>query len=217
MIRYIAFEGIDGSGKTTQVSLLSTWLVRQGYTPIMLVEPTFGRYGREIRRRIQEGWCSSLDEQIELFTLDRKEHVRRTLRPLLGFVREHDGFFVIQDRCYLSAPAYQAHGQPAMMSLLQTQQAIAPCPDIIFLIDAPVGQALKRKIHHDSQRNVFEHESVLTRVRSNYLYLANKASERILLLDGSADINAVHTTILTTLRPELPCQDDKEVYEHGTD
>ena len=105
----------------------------------------------------------SLEDQIRRFTLDRKEHVGKKIRPLLQFVRSTPSFVIVQDRCYLSAPAYQAQGKAAMLSLLKEQRDIAPAPELIFLLDAPVGQALERMARKGIRRGLFDECPVLTR------------------------------------------------------
>ncbi len=198
-VKYIALEGIDGAGKSTQVALLSAWLTRRFLTPVTLCEPSFGRYGSEIRKRLVDGERLTRDEQIRLFTLDREEHVERKIRPLLAFVEQHTSFLIVQDRCYLSAPAYQADGEAAMIELLRSQQAIAPKPDIVFLIDLPVEVALQRIVKSGKSPVLFENPETLERVRRNYLYLAEEGSERIEVVDGNAPSEVVCARIVETL------------------
>ena len=203
MIHYIAFEGIDGAGKSTQIALFNSWLTRQYYTPITLFEPTYGPHGSVIRKSIEANQPLSLGDQIRHFTLDRKEHVDKKIRPLLKFVQSTMSFVIVQDRCYLSAPAYQANGKTAMLSLLKKQRAIAPAPELIFLLDAPVGQALERIAHKKARRSFFEKCSVLTRVRENYLFLALESGERVKIIDGAQDKEGVHDSIVTSVAEEF--------------
>lgn len=198
-VKYIALEGIDGAGKSTQVALLSAWLTRRFLTPVTLCEPSYGRYGLEIRKRLVDGETLTREEQIRLFTLDRKEHVENKIRPLLAFMDRSPGFAIVQDRCYLSAPAYQAEGQSAMIKLLRSQQAIAPKPDIVFLIDAPVEVALQRIAKSGKRPVLFENPETLEQVRRNYLYLAEEGSERIEVVDGNAPSELVCARIVETL------------------
>lgn len=203
MIKYIAFEGIDRSGKSTQISLLKEWLARRNYTPIVLFEPTHGRYGEEIRQLMTDSANLSIARQIELFTKDREEHVRRKIQPLLRFVRAHGYFIVIQDRCYLSAPAYQAVGEKSMLSRLREQQAIAPKPDIIFMLDVPVKEALKRHLESGQKASLFEQKEILERVRKNYLFLAEKCSHTVRIIDGCGTSGHVNQKITQILEKEL--------------
>ena len=203
MAKYIALEGIDGAGKSTQIALLHTWLGQRCYTAIHLFEPTYGEYGSQIRAHIDEGRELPVEKQIDLFTLDRKFHVRNKVRPLLGFVRGQEGFVILQDRCYLSAPAYQAVGRRSMISLLRQQQSIAPSPDMIFLIDVPIEQALQRQARSSETPALFSSETELRRIRENYLFLATEGSERIVTIDGSGLPLDVNARIVDVLRTEL--------------
>lgn len=203
MTKYIAFEGIDGSGKSTQISLLEKWLTRRNYTPIVLFEPTHGRYGEEIRKLMNGPAKLSMARQIELFTKDREEHVRKKIQPLLRFVHAHGYFIVIQDRCYLSAPAYQAVDKKSMLSLLRLQQDIAPRLDTIFMLDVPVKEALKRHLKSGRKASLFEREDILERVRKNYLFLAEECSRTVRIIDGCGTPGQVNQEITQFLGKEL--------------
>lgn len=202
-MRYIAFEGIDGAGKSTQIALFNSWLTRRYYTPITLFEPTYGPHGSAVRQAIEANQPISLEDQIRRFTLDRKQHVDNKIRPLLQFVRSTASFVIVQDRCYLSAPAYQALGKAAMLSLLKEQRTIAPAPELIFLLDAPVGQALERKARKGMRKGLFDQSPVLTRVRENYLFLAVESGERVRIIDGAQAIEDVHDTIIASVADQF--------------
>lgn len=203
MLKYIAFEGIDHSGKSTQIRLLQEWLVHRNYTPIILFEPTHGQYGREIREYIVGSTDLSMARQVELFTKDREEHVRRKIQPLLCFVQAHGSFLIIQDRCFLSAPAYQAEGKSSMISLLRMQQELAPTPDIIFMLDVPVKEALERQLRSGATATLFERKDILERVRKNYLFLAEECGQPVRIIDGCGTSEHVNRTITGILEKEL--------------
>ena len=203
MLKYIAFEGIDYSGKSKQISLLSEWLTHRNCTPITLVEPTYGTYGKCVREHIMGGRSLSRNTQIELFTKDREEHVRQKVRPLLEFVERQTSFLIVQDRCYLSAPAYQAEDETTMIALVQNQRTIAPPPDIVFLIDVPVAIALTRQRNSGKDASLFENGEILQRVRDNYLLLARILNERIEVVDGCGPPDLVNRRITTILTKEL--------------
>lgn len=197
--KYIAFEGIDGSGKTTQISLLCQKLREYNYTAIRLFEPTHGKFGSMIRGHMVRGDDLSVEKQRELFTLDRREHVEQKIKPLLKFVGENDSFLIIQDRSYLSASAYQADGEEEMLSVLKEQQTFAPKPDIIFLLDVPVPTAIKRLEEAGKGKAVFENIETLKKVRDRYLFLAENSGENVKVLDASQPAENVSNKILESL------------------
>ena len=184
-LRYIVFEGIDGAGKSTQVSLLCDRLQTLTYTTVRLVEPTYGQYGTRIRTIMNESQNLSIDKQRELFTLDRREHVERKIKPLLAFIEENDAFLIVQDRYYLSASAYQARSEDEMPALLREQQGFAPRPDVVFLLDVPVEIAMERLIKGGKKKSIFETPDLLDKIRGRYLTLAKEKSEPIQVIDAT--------------------------------
>lgn len=184
-LRYIVFEGIDGSGKSTQVSLLCDRLEKFSYTAVRLVEPSYGQYGTRIRAIMNEGEDLSIEKQREIFTLDRREHVERKIKPLLVFIEENDSFVIVQDRYYLSASAYQARSEGEMHAVLSEQQSFAPKPDIVFLLDVPVEIAMERLTRGGMKQSIFEKPDLLDEIRVRYLTLAEEKSEPIQVIDAS--------------------------------
>jgi len=199
---YIIFEGIDGSGKSTQAQRLGKVARQENITPIFLSEPTRGRFGLEVRGLMSAHEDVPIERQIELFTKDREEHVETKIKPLLDFMRDRDNFMIIQDRSYLSAPAYQGRSPKGMQSLLEMQRKIAPPPDIIFLIDVPVNVAIARLNERQNGKAIFENESFLDEVRTRYLDLASSVDENIVVIDGLGSEHEVSETIAKHLWPE---------------
>ncbi|MCH7916104.1 MAG: dTMP kinase [Deltaproteobacteria bacterium] len=194
-LRYIVFEGIDGAGKSTQVSSLCDRLQTLSYTVVRLVEPTYGQYGTRIRAIMNKRQFLSIERQRELFTLDRREHVERKIKPLLAFIEENDEFLIVQDRYYLSASAYQARSEDEMHAVLSEQQGFAPRPDVVFLLDVPGEIAMERLIKAGKKGSIFEMPDLLDKVRGRYLTLAKDKSEPIQVIDASLPAEEVSQKI----------------------
>jgi dTMP kinase len=143
--RYVAFEGIDGSGKDTQLALLARRVEREGITPIILHEPSYGVHGRQIRASLNS-ITENVEEQRALFTADRIDHVAKKIAPALSFVRANPGFVILQSRSILSAAAYQPRciGDDGLRETIQAELRIAPMPDTIIVLDLAVEIAVDR-------------------------------------------------------------------------
>ena len=142
---YVAFEGIDGSGKDTQIALLAHHLEHEGITPIILHEPSYGVHGRRIRASLRS-ITDNAEEQRALFTADRIDHVATKIAPALAFVQANPGFVILQSRSILSAAAYQPRGvgDVGLRETIEAELRIAPMPDVIIVLDLPVEIALNR-------------------------------------------------------------------------
>ncbi|MBI4977389.1 MAG: dTMP kinase [Spirochaetes bacterium] len=162
--RLIVFEGIDGSGKSTQAALAHKRLIERGTKSILLFEPTRGEYGAQLRASFF-GPRLSPEDELSLFTLDRKDDLARNIIPAL-----ERGETVILDRYYFSTAAYQGARGLDAENILREQERFAYIPDLVFLIDIPVGTALERIRRNRSEgANSFEQEAYLTRVRELFL------------------------------------------------
>lgn len=193
--KYICFEGIDGSGKTLQIRMLGDYLDKQGITPIVLSEPSYGPFGRQAREKMADGTIGDIDSQRQLFTADRRDHVTRKIAPALAFVKINPDFILLQSRSYLSAPAYQSEAldDESLALRLTTEQAITPEPDIIVVLDVSVDEALER-LRSARRPDLFESPKTLEKVRQRYLKLA-RISSSCVRVDASGDPESVATRV----------------------
>lgn len=195
--RLIAFEGLDGCGKTTQIARLASSLREAGHDPVVTAEPTDGEYGRRIRA-MARGAAPAVppEEELRWFVEDRREHVARCIAPALASGRP-----VLTDRYFLSTVAYQgANGLDAARILAQSE-AEFPIPDLVLLLEIDVTTALARVHARSSEtEGVFEARDRLERVASLF-----RAIERsyIARLDASAGVDAVALAIAAKLRERL--------------
>jgi len=177
MKRFIVFEGIDGCGKSIQAKLLATYLKRKGKKVLLTKEPSDYKYGKKIRLlgRAKGAGKITKQEWFKLYTLDRKEHLKKDILPALK-----KGKIVISDRYYHSTCAYQLEKSEWQN---YTKQFLTP--NITFIFDLPVKTALKRiekdigkKNKHRGGKFVFEKRLFLEGVRKKYLimpgYLKNE-------------------------------------------
>jgi dTMP kinase len=145
----IAFEGIDGSGKSTQARRLERSLRERGFDVVGTKEPTHGPWGEKLRRSFRDGRLPR-DEEIEAFIADRQEHVAQVIAPSM-----RRGAVVICDRYFLSNAAYQGTDLPSADAILRRNEAIAKIPDRVFVIEVPPDAGLRR-VERRGAPNTFE-------------------------------------------------------------
>jgi dTMP kinase len=134
----IAFEGIDGSGKSMQAQLLGSWLKAQHEEVTQSAEPTRGKWGKILRHSFTTQRLPP-QQELQAFINDRHEHVKVVIKPALE--RKE---VVIIDRYYYSTVAYQGARGFDPKELLALNEKFAPKPDIVFLVDLDPQVALKR-------------------------------------------------------------------------
>ncbi len=193
--RFIVFEGIDRSGKSTQADMLHRRLLQEGVEAIITHEPGATDIGREIRRILLQSTetIPPIAETL-LFEADRNIHVETVIRPAL-----QSGKYVICDRYIYSTVAYQSGGKRVDSNLINSLNEIATNglqPDIVFLIDIPPEVALKRKGTMDRMER--EGIDFLSRVRNSYLELA-KQNGNFVVLDGREPIEELGRKIWETI------------------
>jgi dTMP kinase len=183
----IVFEGIDGSGKTTQVHLLDERLRREGYDVVCLKEPTGGPWGQKLRHLARYGRQQvSPGTELEWFLQDRREDVEHNIQPAL--VR---GQIVLLDRYYFSTMAYQGALQFDPEEIRVCNEAFAPAPDLLFLLDVTPALGLQR-VQQRGMLSHFERLDYLERVATIFAALRCAYLRRV---DASADVTTVEEYI----------------------
>ena len=187
----IAVEGIDGAGKTTQARALRDRLQAAGLDVLLTKEPTDGPWGRKLRASAQDGRLSPAEE-LEAFLEDRREHVQLELAPALAA-----GKVVIVDRYYFSSAAYQGARGMSPEAILAENEAFAPQPDLLVLLDVPAAAGVARIRARGDKENLFEHEELLQ--RSGEIF---RAIDRpyLLVVDGLQPPEEITNQVLARLR-----------------
>ena len=176
----VNLEGIDGCGKSTQSKLLREKLEEKGEKVLILKEPTKRPHGQKLWDVLHGKRKASNEEILELFVLDRKQHVEEKIQPALD-----DGTVILMDRYYYSSMAYQVAGGIDVEEIRE-KHAFAPKPDVVLIFDLPVSVALERVKGH-SDADEFEKEEHLEKVREAYLDLGNDPLVRIVDATGTPE------------------------------
>ncbi|MDR2733493.1 MAG: dTMP kinase [Spirochaetota bacterium] len=184
-ILFVTFEGIDGSGKSTQTELLAACLEQAGFACLRSFQPGASSLGSAIRSLIlnsPQAPCA-LSEAL-LFMADRAQHIQECLRPALD-----EGKIVLCDRYTDSSLAYQGYGSGQDIDTIRQLNDIATGglrPHLTLLFDLPPQAALARIAPANRMSDRFEREGFAyhERVRAGYLELAKAAPERFVIIDA---------------------------------
>lgn len=199
---FITFEGIDGSGKSSQARLLADALQMQGLETHLTREPGGSQGAEEIRRLLVEGdpdrW--SAETEILLFTAARRDHLEKTIRPALAA-----GKTLISDRFADSTRVYQGAARAALRDVVDSlhDQMIGVEPDLTFIIDMEPKAALTRGLARQSGEDRFEELGLgfQEKLRAGFLALAQDYPDRCHLIDGARDMDVIAAEIL-----EITCK-----------
>ncbi len=187
--KFIVFEGLDGSGQSTQASLLKEFLVKKGYRVVLTKEPTLdSEAGRRIKKVLSKELELSLEELQKLFIQDRKEHLENTIVPALK-----QGKVVISDRYFFSTFAYGASGGLDLEWLIELNNQFL-YPDIIFLLKVSPEVCIDRIIKRGEKIALFEKKEKLAAVWKVYKILPERF-ENIYVIDGEKTIEKVFLQI----------------------
>ena len=192
---FVVIEGIDGTGKSTQLHLLAEKLQQLGYAVVATREPTDGPYGRKIRELFVDRQAVSQEEELELFIADRDQHVQEVIKPALA-----DGCVVVCDRYYLSTVAYQgANGMDP--ELIMERNRGFPVPDLAIIFEIEPTQGIDRiQNQRNETPNTFEKESNLRKVAAIFASMQHPYIKRI----GASDsIENVHQQVVMAVEKTL--------------
>lgn len=201
---FISFEGIDGSGKSTQARLLASALEGQGHTVILTREPGGSQGAEEIRKLVLEGAADrwSAETELLLFTAARRDHLERTIQPALDA-----GSIVICDRFVDSTRMYQGLGRGDLRATVDALHdlMIGREPDLTLLIDMDPDIGLGRALARGTGEERFENfgAGLQARMRAGFLDLAHEFRERFVVIDGTRSVETVAADVLATARDRL--------------
>ena len=208
MRRFITFEGIEGSGKTTQVQLLSNAFDGQGVDHVLTREPGGTPIGDTIRALVLDPSHGSMTAACELllYAAARAQHIDQVIRPALD-----GGRMVLCDRFTDATRAYQGFGRGLPLPFIErlfALEALSLVPDRTLLFDIEPAAAIRRARERDRATGAagtrFEQEDLPfhERVRAGYLELARREPARFTIIDAAGTLEAVQARVVKALGVE---------------
>jgi dTMP kinase len=195
----VTFEGIEGSGKSTQIALTGRYMEERGYPCLVTREPGGTPLGEEIRRLLLEKNELSIDPLAELFLIeaDRAQHIAEIIRPAL-----EEGRMVLCDRFTDATIAYQGYGRGMDLAFIEAMNQRATgglMPQCTIVLDCSVDKGMARAGGEDR----FEREDHLfhQRVKEGYLSIAQQEPQRVKVVSGEGEQEAIQEEIRTILLP----------------
>jgi dTMP kinase len=210
---FLTFEGLDGSGKTTQLRKLAAWLENRGEPPVITRQPGGTRIGDRIRSLLLDSRTENLAPSTELGLMfsDRAQCIAEVIQPAL-----QEGKIVLCDRYTDSTEAYQGGGRQLGVEVVRRMHQ-AMCggldPDLTLLLLPDFGRSLERARRRNDRaaarngkdENRFERENELfyRRVYDQYREIAAREPVRVVAIEGDADIEQIHRRIVEVIEERL--------------
>ncbi|MBI4496153.1 MAG: dTMP kinase [Deltaproteobacteria bacterium] len=212
MSLFITFEGIEGSGKTTQLGHLTSYLADRKRPYLVTREPGGTEIGEQIRQILLSSASAGMEGMAELFLYlaARVQHFRQVIAPAL-----REGKIVLCDRFFDATVAYQGYGRGLSLEWLEDlhRRALEGVkPDLTFLLDLPVEEGLKRAWKRMEEKagpeDRFEKEPLdfHRRVREGYLALARKEPGRVIRLDGTKSEGVLQREVIARFSRTLEAE-----------
>ena len=207
---FITVEGMEGSGKTSQIRHVAEFLRRRGISPLVTREPGGTPIGERIRAILLDPASRDLvpGAELLLYFADRIQHVETVIRPALD-----RGCTVLCDRYFDATLVYQGYARgldTEMMHRMHRMLIGALAPDLTLLLDLPVEVGLSRAwqriaIAHEDLESRFEEEAIdfHRKIRNGYLDLARREAERYRVIDASGSEAHVREAVAAVLTAEL--------------
>ena len=190
---FIAFEGIDGAGSSTQLELLTKTLRKEGFRVLATKEPTNNVVGGLIKGVLTDSVKLPPDSLQLLFSADRAHHLQREIIPVLA-----KGNVVLTDRYFFSTVAYGALDLDRNWLLDLNKNFLLP--DFIFLLDISAKVSIERIKNSRFEVELFEKEEKLSKVAKNFLSLAKKFPKNTYVLDGELSKEEIADMILNFVK-----------------
>ncbi|MEG6617132.1 dTMP kinase [Peptococcaceae bacterium 1198_IL3148] len=202
--KFIVFEGIDGSGKSTQLALLQQYLIQRGYNVLTTREPGGTKISEEIRSLLLNPAYKDLDYRTEafLYSSARAQLVYTKIKPALAA-----GKIVLCDRFVDSTLAYQGYGRSLPLEFLHSLNQLATgglSPDKVLVFDLPLEQSFSRVKNRSAQDRLESEPSQFHRqVREGYLKIARQHGETHVVLNATLSIDELHQQVVTAVEALL--------------
>ena len=203
---FISFEGIDGSGKSTQLAMLRSWLEQRGNTVVTVREPGATHLSESIREiLLSNKQAITPTAELLLFSAARTHLVETVIRPTL-----EAGSVVLCDRFVDSTTAYQGYGRLLDLQEVQLCNTLAThhvMPSVTFYIDVPYDEAQVRMQFHPTSAEPDRMErsgrAFFERVRAGYLAIADAEPQRFITVNGVQDRAEIHRQIVSHMEERL--------------
>ena len=205
--KFITFEGIDGSGKSTQLRMLAGKLCARGINVVTTREPG----GTPLGRRLREAFLETEETvapmaELLAFAADRAQHVEFLIKPSLA-----EGRVVISDRYADATFAYQGAGRGFSEESVNQVIELATGglkPDLTLFFDISVEEAIRRMVERDpahAKRNRMDEETAefYTRVRASYLGISKREPERFRVIEASGSIEEIYSMVVEIVSRQL--------------
>lgn len=211
---FITLEGLDGSGKTTQIKRLAAWMHKRGLDPVLTRQPGGTATGDRIRALLLDSSSTPLASMTEMALMfaDRAQAIAEVIEPALAA-----GRIVVCDRFTDSTEAYQGGGrQLGSERVLELHRLVCGNlqPDLTILLLPPLESSLARarnrnarttaQTGHDENRFELEQGEFFRRVWEKYREIARRDSHRVVLVEGSLSVDEVHDQIAKAVSDRLP-------------
>ncbi len=198
---FITFEGIDFCGKSTQIELLKSYLLKNNKKVRVIREPGGTEISEKIRTMLldKENSKMLMETEFLLFSASRSQLVREKIRPYLD-----EGIYVISDRFHDSSTAYQGYGRGISIEVVLSVHKLAignTIPDVTFFLDIPVEVAEQRrqeKLSEQLDRIEISDMGFFSRVRKGYIELA-KSENRFRILNGTDSVENIQEKIINEI------------------
>ena len=193
---FIVFEGLDGSGQTTQANLLRNFLEKKGFGVLLTKEPTLEtKEGKEIKKVLEKKIKKSPLSLQKLFAKDREKHLKRTVEPAL-----RKGKIVISDRYLFSSLAYGSLN--VSLKKLKELNKNFLLPDLVFFLNVKADDCLKRIKKRGEKIHLFEEKEKLRKVYQNY-QLILKNFKNVYFINGEKSKREVFREIKKIINQHL--------------
>lgn len=192
--KLIVFEGIDGSGKSTQTKAVSEYLNNLGITTVDTFEPTKGRYGEKLRSSYFTKRFTP-EEELMLFVLDREEHIKYFIKPHL-----EEGITVVLDRYFYSSVAYQGALGIDEDYIFSLHKDFVIIPDLVFIFEINVQTGLKRIKTKREKTDEFENYNYLKKVDTIF---KSFTGNNIVRINAEVDKDILTENIVQVIRDRL--------------